>query len=152
MTEPQTEEEQDVCVLVLSFCLVVPSKTSFVASKKPRHHLGTVGNNSQIGLIFNCPRRISLWCMCRVSIIKNNEFLKFLSEFEIFLDYILQIHGISYTCYTDKNLIQCVEYPLLLHVNNFTAGACCHGQAGFVLKILSLKTREVYDKQFQMIY
>lgn len=149
MTEPQTEEEQDICVLVLSFCLVVPSKTSFVASKKARHHLGTVGNNSQIGLIFNCPRRISLWCMCRVSIIKNNEFL---SEFEIFLDYIFQIHGISYTCYTDKNLIQCVEYPLLLDVNDFTAGACCHGQAGFVLKILSLKTREVYDKQFQMIY
>lgn len=149
MTEPQTEEEQDICVLVLPFCLVVPSKTSFVASKKARHHLGTVGNNSQIGLIFNCPRRISLWCMCRVSIIKNNEFL---SEFEIFLDYIFQIHGISYTCYTDKNLIQCVEYPLLLDVNDFTAGACCHGQAGFVLKILSLKTREVYDKQFQMIY
>lgn len=46
MTEPQTEEEQDIGVLVLSFCLVVPSKTSFVASKKPRHHLGTVGNNS----------------------------------------------------------------------------------------------------------
>lgn len=149
MTEPQTEEEQDICVLVLPFCLVVPSKTSFVASKKARHHLGTVGNNSQIGLIFNCPRRISLWCMCRVSIIKNNEFL---SEFEIFLDYIFQIHGISYTCYTDKNLIQCVEYPLLLDVNNFTAGGCCDGQAGFVLKILSLKTREVYDKQFQMIY
>lgn len=36
------------------------------------------------------------------------------------------------------NLIQSVEYPLLPEVNNLTAGGCCHGYAGLVLKELSL--------------
>lgn len=36
------------------------------------------------------------------------------------------------------NLIQSVEYPLLPEVNNFTAGGCCHGYIGLVLKELFL--------------
>lgn len=118
----------------------------FVVFKKFWYYLGIVGNNSQIGLIFNCLRWILFWCMCRVSIIKNNEFLKFLFEFEIFLDYIFQIYGILYMCYIDKNFIQCVEYLFFFYVNNFIVGGCCYGQVGFVFKILFLKIREVYDK------
>lgn len=90
------------------------SITSSVASKKPRHHLDTVGIKvDYVNFYFVKEKK------CCVGFFHLFDFIQ--------LNNIILI-----------NLIQSVEYPLLPEVNNFTAGGCCHGYIGLVLKELFL--------------